>query len=422
MDLSIVRKILLDSLKFEAIDYEHARVLTIAHDNDRSLFHNGKYYSPLVDTIEDDLRKLDVHCVSVARIISRVKGEISYGNARSPEGRFARALIAKRIAGLFQKSEYCYSLMEEKVWGEILDRVGARCVVAILPSRELCNACRKRGIWVADVQHGVIAEKHPWYGANFRASDPVDYLPHTFLVWDPGSQQVIQKWSAAKGIFPMVTGNRWVARFLRRDPEDALVADLYRQFPDPLTDGRRTILVSLSWGDYNISNGFITEGLEDYIRRTANDFRWYIRLHPNQLKGFATDESVRFFKYFKERLQGFATWEIATRAPLPVVLAHSSLHISWMSSVCIEAAQMGIRSALLNPRLRSIDEIGDYYEYYRSNGMVELVKESSAEIERWVIENIDRKDAPEDYAKYDQTYASLIDFLVHSPLQPQRSN
>ena len=55
MDLSIVRKIIFDCFKFEVIDHERARVLTIAHDNDRSLFHDGKYYSPLVDTIEDDL-------------------------------------------------------------------------------------------------------------------------------------------------------------------------------------------------------------------------------------------------------------------------------------------------------------------------------------------------------------------------------
>ena len=382
MDYAIVRKILLDCFKIDTIDYEQTRVLTVAHDNDRSLLHEGKYYSPLVDTMEDDLARRGVRCVSIARIISRIKGNLSYGNARSPEGRFARALVAKRLAGYFSREHYPFSGLEEKIWGDILDRTQARRVFGIQPSRELCVACRKRGVWVADVQHGVIAERHPWYGENFRARDPVDYLPHTFLVWDYGSDHVIRKWSQHKGILPTVIGNRWVARFMKRLPEDRLVNELFEKFDRESQgqDGRKTILVALSWGDYNIPNGFIIEGLEKVIRETSGEYRWLIRLHPNQLKGFATHESPRFFRYFDERLKGHAEWEVPTRYPLPVILKHTDLLISWMSSVCIEASQMGIRSALLNPRLRAPDQIGDYYEYYRSVGMVELVEETEESI------------------------------------------
>jgi hypothetical protein len=415
MEYSIVRKILVDCFKWDRIDYEKTRVLTTAHDTDRSLLHEGKFYSPLVDTIEEDLVPEGVRCVSIARIISRIKGPRSYGNARSPEGGFARALVAKRLRGLFAGGAYPYSRMEEAVWGKILDTTGARRVVGILPSRELCVACHKRGVWVADVQHGGIADKHPWYGERFRAQNPVEFLPSTFLVWDRGSEQVIRKWSERKGIVPTVIGNRWLARFMKRAPEDHLVNELFEKFEREaqLAPGRPTILVALSWAERNIPNGFIVDGLEQVIRNTSGEYRWLIRLHPNQLNGFATHEGAKFLKYFRAKLQNHAEWELATRYPLPVILKNTDLLISWWSGVCIEAAQMGIRSALLNPRLRDPDQLHDHYEYYRGTGMVELVEERESSIDAWIRRSLARRTAPEDYSEYDRAYRDLIAFLAH---------
>ena len=72
MDTTIVRKVLLDCFKIDSPSYPRTSVLSVAHDNDRSLLHKGRYYSPLIDTIEDDLAAAGVRCVSVARIISAI--------------------------------------------------------------------------------------------------------------------------------------------------------------------------------------------------------------------------------------------------------------------------------------------------------------------------------------------------------------
>ena len=66
MDYSVVRKVLIDCFKFDSIDYERAEVLTLAYDTDRSFLYQGKYYSPLVDTPQDDLETRGTHCVSVS--------------------------------------------------------------------------------------------------------------------------------------------------------------------------------------------------------------------------------------------------------------------------------------------------------------------------------------------------------------------
>ena len=261
MDYKIIRKIFFDCFRIDKNDYPKTSVLTVAHDNDRSLMFSGKYYSPLVDTIEDELVKSGVLCVSIARVISTIKGDISYGKVYSPEGRFARALVLKRLKGLFFRDAYPYSKLEENAWGDILDKTGAKKLFGIQPSRELCVACHKRGVWVADLQHGVIADAHPWYGKAYRSNDPKEYLPTAFLCWDIGSQCVIDSWASLKNIQTHVIGNRWLVRFLENQGSDDLVDKLCSEYASefPVENSKSVILVTLSWGCSNIKNGFIMQ-------------------------------------------------------------------------------------------------------------------------------------------------------------------
>lgn len=413
MDTKIIKKIARDLFRIDKIDYPHTRVMTIAHDTDRSFNYNGKFYSPLIDTLEDDLAKRGVTCISIARIISAIKGERSYASVYSPEGKFARALLQKRfIARFLPKDVYPFSTWEKEAWGKVLDRVQPSSVIGIQPSRELCVACHERGIWVADVQHGVIAQSHPWYGTAFRAKDPHEQVPDAFIVWDEGSAQVLNDWCKEKGSEVIITGNRWLARFMNVDPQDAMAMSMMDRFATQDANSRPTVLLTLSWGETNIPNGFVAPELEAVIKSSATHIRWLIRLHPNQINGFATDEHSRFVRYFDESLSGCAEWETATFNPLPVVLSKTDAHISWASSVAIEAAQMGVRTALLNPRLRDPKTWGDYYGHYRDAGYIDLVDAQVETIDLWLKKNFKSKRSPQDYRTYDEAYLRLLDVLA----------
>jgi len=414
MDFRIVLKIVRDCIRWDRVTYPHADVLTVAHDNDRSLLHEGRWYSPLIDTLEDDMRQRGLTCISVARIISRIKGALSYGKAFSPEGAFARALVAKRLKGLLWRRCYPYSHMEENIWGRILDVSGVRRVIAIQPSRELCVACRQRGIWVADIQHGVIGDSHTWYGESFRGDDRVDYLPHAFLCWDHGSKQVIARWAQAKGVETIVTGNRWVARFLEPRLEDTLVSELMETYRacNINPEGKPTILVALSWGAVHIPNGFMVDSLRDVIRQTSDRYYWFVRLHPNQLNGFATHEGPKFRRYFEENLKGHIEWEYATRLPLPLVLSQVDLVISWNSSVSVEAAQMGRPTCLLDPRLQPGGDWQDLYEYYKNLGMIHLIQPTYAAIFEAIEKFGNKKKSAENFQPYNAEYEKLLQFLA----------
>ena len=410
MDLSIVIKIFRDCFRWDRIHYPRADVLTVAHDNDRSLLHAERWYSPLVDTLEDDLRSRGLRCISVTRIISRIKGDLSYGNALSPEGAFARALVVKRVFGLLFRRRYSYSRMEERIWARILDETGVSSVVGIQPSRELCVACHKRGIWVADIQHGVISESHPWYGEAFRGKDPVKYLPDAFLVWDQGSKQVLDKWAIGKGIQTIVTGNRWVARFMMPRSDDVLVNDLLQQYASENINKtqKKAILVALSWGEVNIPNGFMVDELRDVIHETSSQYHWFVRLHPNQLNGFATHEGRKFSKFFEENLSNFVEWEVATKSPLPIILSQVDLVISWNSSVSIEASQFGLNTCLLDPRLRPGGTRQDYYEFYKRRGFIHLIEPTKVQIRKAIDQYLKKEAREEDFDTHNVEYERLL--------------
>lgn len=415
MDYSIVRKIARDCLRWDRVTYPRTTVLSVAHDTDRSLLHRGRFYCPLIDTIEDDLRARGVECVSIARVISRIKGDIAYGRVYSPEGAFARALVSKRLGAVLNRGRgYPYSYREEKVWADILDRTGARKVFGIQPSRELCVAARQRGVWVADVQHGVISDSHPWYGERFRGHEPMEYAPHAFLCWDEASQQAIARWARAKGIDAVVTGNRWLARFLPDREPDALARELLDAYRAGGVNpqAKPSILVALSWGEINIPNGFIADELCEVIRSTSDRFHWSVRLHPNQLNGFATHEASRFKELFSRTLEGHVEWDVASRSALPVVLRNTDLLICWNSSVCLEAAQLGVRSALLDPRLRSPEQMGDYYADLRRSGAVTLLEATPATIMEWIEGNFAAASPVHDFTDRDAVYARVLDHIA----------
>ncbi|KGY11304.1 hypothetical protein NM22_15685 [Vibrio tubiashii] len=397
---------LVDCFKLGHPDYPKSDVLTFACDNDRYIDFNGKKYSPLIDTLEDDLSNLGMTTTSITRIASTIKGNVSYGNALSPEGPFARAMILKRLKGGII-SGYPFSHYEYSIWQVILDKVKPKVVVGINPSRELCKLCNERGIWVADIQHGVITDSHPWYGETFRSSDPNDWLPNAFLVWDRGSFDVMNKWCSKRSIDVIQTGNPWISRFLKKEASDKLVTSLTNKYPLNLDSNKRTIVLSLSWGDVTIPNGFIHPELEQFMKRHKEDFNWIVRLHPNQIKGFASDEGVKFNKYWEKYFSDFdVDWEYYSSVPLPLILSIVDYHITWSSSVCIEAAKFDVKSLVMNPEFRSTKS--DYYAELERQGYVYKMECNYDLINNWILTTPSRgKESLENDIKYQ----SLLSFI-----------
>ena len=134
---------------------------------------------------------------------------------------------------------------------------------------------------------------------------------------------------------------------------------------------------------------YIPKAVEEVIIATSDLIDWRIRLHPNQLYGFARDEVSRFESYF-DRTFGLSSveWQSVSELPLPMLLSHSDLHISWGSSVCFEAANFGVRSLIYSPDLLSNGSHSSYYEDLVGEGYVDKIELNAQAIERWINSNI----------------------------------
>ena len=274
----------------------------------------------------------------------------------------------------------------------------------------MCAACKERGIWVADLQHGVIADAHPWYGEGFRASDPEAWIPNAFLVWDEGSADVVNKWAPQSGATIELIGNPWVDRFRRRADDDVIYQELLSQYP-MRNNGKPNALVSLSWDSYNIDNGFIHPALEAYILETIDIYNWSFRLHPNQIQGFATDEGDEFVKYFNATYPlGSIDWQTASMMPLPLLLSRTNYHVTWCSSVCMEAAYFGIRSLLMDPELLPGNSREDYYNFLCSAGFATKINPTYLGVKNWFESQ--KKSNPAKPPIHDTNFINLIDRIT----------
>lgn len=201
-------------------------------------------------------------------------------------------------------------------------------------------ACKKLGIPVVDIQHGVQGKQHPAYAEwalLVQESVSIELLPDCFWVWSLVESSVIREWSEKSNHLTYVGGNPWCD--LWTDPTKATreMQDVVRKgsILQQKAMGRRVVLVTLQYG-LDLSEQLLA--LKELIELVGSDYKFWVRLHPMML---SLREEVR-------ELLGLQDIELdeVTDLPLPVILPLCDLHITHSSSVVIEASDFGIPSVI----------------------------------------------------------------------------
>jgi hypothetical protein len=380
-------------LKSKWGDIGRADVFVVRHDFNCGYRYNGKVYSPIIDTIVEICLKEGMTVRSLATPFSRLVGVRAYNSPIVLNRPFLWvALISRFLAPLIgiAKSENWKARERTRLWRRVLDCVKPRLVVGIQPDVYLCRACRTLNVPVYDFQHGVIASDHWWYGDKLKNDIDKGDLPTGFLCWDEASAETLAEWSPSRGSSVEVVGNPWFQRFQYPDEKDQLVQDALAQ-GRVYDNDRPTILVSLQWGlhiHYYQNSDFnkvMCNALETAIKRTQEKYNWLLRLHPVQLRG---QEGQFCQEYLSREFGHFSTveWCDSSRLPLPLLLNQSDLHITDMSTVVIEAAWVGVPSALLNPCLDKGGSLEGLYQQERQSGMATVVPQDVEAIEAWIRE------------------------------------
>jgi len=397
---------------------EPCDILLVRADEDCVYTYQGKAYAYLIDSIGDLCDKHGLTIRSVAKPYSRLTGRLAHNTPVSYNRLAAIVGILRRVIQLICGYKYGKEWQTTQLahfWCKIFDKTKPRYVIGIQPDASLCRAGKKRGVLVYDLQHGVIADEHLWYGERYRVKTPSIDLPDGFLCWDESSAVALRKWAPLKGIDVRIIGHPWFQRFLLPDPEDLLV----QQWTAPgriFNNNRPVILVSLQWGleryyKFDGFNGVLNDALEKTILETADTYNWLIRLHPVQMCGVINKKVQNYLERTFSHLES-VEWCLCSELPLPIVLKQVDLHITEHSSVVIEAGWMGVYSALLNSHIRPGGILENLYKYERDLGLATVLPQDANTIKRWIMETLTKGKREPSLLDFDKALHAFINEIA----------
>ena len=361
--------------------------MLVCCDGDRGFTFEGKRYAQLLDSINDRLTELGIEAQTVSLPFSKFSSDWAYGNVASVNGLLVRASIKDKLTMLFSRISQFRCDARVKAWAAVLSRVQPKVIMGIQPPSELCIAAKKKGVWIADLQHGIVSDEG-YYGLAYRAKYDQDGWPSCVLCWDAATEKWIRN-QIGTLVSTRVIGHPWVIRFSCPRASDKLVSQCSHKDTQGKSN-RLTILISLQWGfDHDVANhgNGMPDGLIDFIKEHGQPFDWWLRIHPVMLQGAGrTTTFASLEKEFSNCTNVF--WEHCTDLPLPLVLKQVDLHMTVSSAVTIEAGWFGVKTALLGENKELLHQwLGEEIQ----SGSAEIVPAESEHIKRWIERNAQGK-------------------------------
>jgi hypothetical protein len=358
-------------------------ILFYCGDGDRSYNYNSKSYSPLLDSIGDELLKKNYNSITIAAPLSKIYKDKAYGNVVDISFIYIIGLLNYYFfQKIFKGKNKVNSIIE--IWSHILNHINPKIIIGIQPPAELCVSARSKGIWIADLQHGVISGEGYYKFKSYNRYG-INALPNTILCWDSKSFEWI-KHNIPYKITPLISGNPWFTKF--NNKQDLLVKQnsiKSDHFFKQLSSNKINILVTLQPGieDVLLING-IPKGLYNFIIKKGFNYNWLLKLHPSQMnEKFIEQFNISFIKNFFTYNNIF--WREPSEIPLPLMMNKISFHFTSHSAVTIEASWFGVKTALLSENKKSLE---DFFTYEIKNKFAYIIDDSAISIEEWIKENI----------------------------------
>lgn len=240
------------------------------------------------------------------------------------------------------------------LFGLLLHKYKPKCVISLCYYNTFGYAlnytANKKGIPSVDMQHGGLGPMHPAYNIfNKIPTEGFNVLPRYFWCWDKSSFRTVRSGVKAEGFHDVILGgNPWLSYFVANHQEHM-----------PPTK-KKIILYTLQ---LNPPEDYIIEA----IRKTPDEFQWWLRLHPRTLN---TMDKL------KQLLADFGVLhkvevDMAVTYPLPEIMSNSIAHISGFSGSVIEGIQLGVKTIV-------IDSLGavNYSDYIKSKEAILCIEKN----------------------------------------------
>lgn len=231
-----------------------------------------------------------------------------------------------------------------------------RCYVVCyysLIGMSLCVACKKLGIEIVDLQHGVSGKNMRAYGRwrNVPA-DGYCSLPSTFYCWTKNDAAAINEWVEEFSCpyhSALVVGNIW-KEFLKGSREALDTGGVWNNSIEE---------VAISYDRVNVitlSSCLLPSNMHSYIKENSREL-FLVRVHPNFRESDFTQLEAEF-----KKLGDNIVVEAATKCPIKHLMSCADMHFTEWSASFYDAYFEGVPTVILSP----VGE--DYFENFISDG------------------------------------------------------
>lgn len=360
-------------------------VLFFCHDVDRGLSLNGSAFSPISDSVRMDFENRGLHCLTISHPWSVLTNDKGYGKPITMNG----AYFIYRLFKLTLNKLRLSSLMKNfSIYGYIFKRTSPKLIITIGSPDELCFEARKRGIYHAEILHGIGITfiTWGWDKKDYR------YLPQCILSLDDISTKTYSPLSNY-GLDIKTIPHPFLKNFFGINFESKIPKDWQIQKKNIY---KKEILISLNWGyngDHPLYNNILENGLFyneiEGVIHDSSDIFWRFRLHPVQLRDKKYKNLRNWLNEFTKRHTN-TEWLESSTLPYPSVVKNCSGNITMNSFSCYDAASMGVQSLILCPTVLKGGIHEDWFLDLVDEAYATKIDISKNEIYTWV-QNVEIK-------------------------------
>lgn len=388
-------------------------VLIFSHDNDYSLTLDNKAYSPLMDSLREDIERRGWETQTIGHPFSR----IADCGAWSKPILFNRSYLIARIKDKIYNLKPLTAFFKRKrtntfyLYKKILEKSEPACIITIGSPPDLCQAAKEKSIPCIELLHGIGFTKVDW-GYDKRTDSE---LPSGILSLDTVSTKAFQTLESVK---IQQIPHPFLKRF--QEGRNNSLPNYWKTIH--INDKhKKIILISLQWG-YDgtypelrgiLKNHIMPQELIGAIQSSMDkNIIWAFRLHPVQLREQRYKHHLDHIKDFCENHIN-TQWQWFTEIPLPIVLKQCSGHITMSSMSSYEAAYMGVKTLALCPTLQKGAHNQNMFSDLEDAGYLTKTRANIEEIIEWV-DNVETIEPFLDNLADEESWEQALEWMLGS--------
>ncbi|MBF4521108.1 hypothetical protein IS511_07975 [Acinetobacter towneri] len=352
-------------------------VLFFCHDVNRGVTLGNKAYSPLIDSVRQELEQKGYKCLTIANPWSKMIGEVAYGRPIAINRSYFISKVVKKILGI---------RADLKLYKNILKLAEPKLIITIGCNNELCEAAHSLNVYHIELLHGIGYTSIPWGWGKAQKS----HLPQGIFSLDKISTTTFKQLENLNIDIKQIK-HPFLSRFIKEEtnllPAEWVLKKSKKKY-------KKEILISLQWGyasqideieifEGYLKNGLFYEELEEIIQETKETVLWRFRFHPVQYR------QPEKYKKLLDYMDNFIArnpnceWKESTYLPLPAILKNCSGHLTMSSMSSYEAAYMGVPTLALCPSLQN-GIYGDCFEDLVESRYLEKQKFNVEKVKHWL--------------------------------------